>query len=107
MAARKLLPRLRFERFTLPVLQHILVTIDTAGLTLPVNIEGSPSAISFDPVYLADALEIGATLRLRASTDIDVSLSGTVTTGMNSARSANSVISPVSASKDTLEAGGA
>ncbi len=36
-AARKLLTRLRFERFTLPVLTHVLATIDTAGLTLAVT----------------------------------------------------------------------
>jgi DNA polymerase III sliding clamp (beta) subunit (PCNA family) len=33
-AARKLPTRLRFERFTLPVLTHVLATIDNAGLTL-------------------------------------------------------------------------
>jgi DNA polymerase-3 subunit beta len=36
-AARKLLTRLRFERFTLPVLTHVLATIDSAGLTLAVT----------------------------------------------------------------------
>lgn len=36
-ACRKLLTRLRFERFTLPVLTHALATIDTAGLTLAVT----------------------------------------------------------------------
>ena len=36
-AARKLLTRLHFERFTLPVLTHVLATIDTAGLTLAVT----------------------------------------------------------------------
>ena len=36
-AARKLLTRLRFERFTLPVLTHVLATIDNAGLTLAVT----------------------------------------------------------------------
>ncbi len=36
-AARKLLTRLRFERFTLPVLTHVLATSDTAGLTLAVT----------------------------------------------------------------------
>ncbi len=36
-AARKLLTRLRFERFTLPVLTHVLATIDAAGLTLAVT----------------------------------------------------------------------
>ena len=36
-AARKLLTRLRFERFTLPVLTHVLAIIDTAGLTLAVT----------------------------------------------------------------------
>lgn len=36
-AARKLLTQLRFERFTLPVLTHVLATIDTAGLTLAVT----------------------------------------------------------------------
>ena len=37
IAARKLLTRLRFERFTLPVLTHVLATIDNAGLTLAVT----------------------------------------------------------------------
>ncbi len=36
-AARKLLTRLRFERFTLPVLTHVLATIDNAGLVLAVT----------------------------------------------------------------------
>jgi DNA polymerase-3 subunit beta len=36
-AARKLLTRFRFERFTLPVLTHVLATIDAAGLTLAVT----------------------------------------------------------------------
>jgi DNA polymerase-3 subunit beta len=36
-AARKLLTRLRFERFTLPVLTHVLATIDVAGLSLAVT----------------------------------------------------------------------
>jgi DNA polymerase-3 subunit beta len=36
-AARKLLTRLRFERFTLPVLTHVLATIDAAGLSLTVT----------------------------------------------------------------------
>ncbi len=36
-AARKLLTRIRFERLTLPVLNHVLVTIDSAGLTLAVT----------------------------------------------------------------------
>jgi DNA polymerase-3 subunit beta len=36
-AARKLLTRLRFERFTLPVLTHVLATIDSAGLSLAVT----------------------------------------------------------------------
>ena len=36
-AARKLLTRLRFERFTLPALTHVLATIDNAGLTLAVT----------------------------------------------------------------------
>jgi DNA polymerase-3 subunit beta len=36
-AARKLLTRLRFERFALPVLTHVLATIDTAGFTLAVT----------------------------------------------------------------------
>jgi DNA polymerase III sliding clamp (beta) subunit (PCNA family) len=36
-AARKLLTRLRFERFTLPVLTHVLATIDAAGLSLAVT----------------------------------------------------------------------
>ena len=33
VTARKLLTRLRFERLTLPVLNHVLATIDNAGLT--------------------------------------------------------------------------
>ena len=37
VAARKLLTRLKFERFTLPVLTHVLATIDNAGLTLAVT----------------------------------------------------------------------
>jgi DNA polymerase-3 subunit beta len=37
IAARKLLTRLRFERFTLPALTHVLATIDNAGLTLAVT----------------------------------------------------------------------
>jgi DNA polymerase-3 subunit beta len=37
VAARKLLTRIRFERLTLPVLNHVLVTIDNAGLTLAVT----------------------------------------------------------------------
>ena len=37
IAARKLLTRLRFERFTLPVLTHVLATIDAAGLSLAVT----------------------------------------------------------------------
>ena len=36
-AARKLLTRLRFERLTLPVLNHVLATIDNAGLSLAVT----------------------------------------------------------------------
>jgi hypothetical protein len=36
-AARKLLTRIRTGRFTLPVLTHILATIDKAGLTLAVT----------------------------------------------------------------------
>jgi hypothetical protein len=36
-AARKLLTRLCFERFTLPVLTHVLAIIDNAGLTLAVT----------------------------------------------------------------------
>ncbi len=37
VAARKLLTRIRFERLTLPVLKHVLATIDSAGLTLAVT----------------------------------------------------------------------
>ena len=33
-AARKLLTRIRFERLKLPVLTHVLATVDAAGLTL-------------------------------------------------------------------------
>jgi DNA polymerase-3 subunit beta len=36
-AARKLLTRLRFERLKLPVLNHILATVDAAGLSLAVT----------------------------------------------------------------------
>jgi len=36
-AARKLLTRIRFERLKLPVLNHVLVTIDAAGLSLAVT----------------------------------------------------------------------
>ena len=48
---------------------HVTLThrdYDTVGATIqvPVTIEGQPPAISFDPHYLADALVIGATLRL-------------------------------------------
>jgi hypothetical protein len=32
--ARKLLTRFKFERFTLPVLTHVLATFDSAGLAL-------------------------------------------------------------------------
>jgi DNA polymerase-3 subunit beta len=36
-AARKLLTRVRFERLKLPVLSHVLATLDAAGLTLAVT----------------------------------------------------------------------
>lgn len=36
-AARKLLTRIRFERLTLPVIKHVLATIDAAGLSLAVT----------------------------------------------------------------------
>jgi DNA polymerase-3 subunit beta len=36
-AARKLLTRIRFERLKLPVLNHVLATLDAAGLTLAVS----------------------------------------------------------------------
>jgi DNA polymerase-3 subunit beta len=36
-AARKLLTRLRFERLKLPVLNHVLATVDAAGLSLAVT----------------------------------------------------------------------
>jgi DNA polymerase-3 subunit beta len=36
-AARKLLTRLHFERLKLPVLSHVLATVDAAGLTLAVT----------------------------------------------------------------------
>jgi DNA polymerase III sliding clamp (beta) subunit (PCNA family) len=36
-AARKLLTRLRFERLTLPIINHVLATIDPAGLSLAVT----------------------------------------------------------------------
>jgi hypothetical protein len=36
-AARKLLTRIHFERLKLPVLTHVLATIDAAGLTLAVS----------------------------------------------------------------------
>jgi len=37
VAARKLLTRIRFERHTLPVLKHVLATIDNVGLSLAVT----------------------------------------------------------------------
>lgn len=37
VAARKLLTRIRFERLTLPVLTHVLATVDAAGLSLAVT----------------------------------------------------------------------
>ena len=37
VAARKLLTRVRFERLTLPILNHVLATIDNVGLTLAVT----------------------------------------------------------------------
>jgi hypothetical protein len=37
IAARKLLTRIHFERLTLPVLSHVLATVDAAGLTLAVT----------------------------------------------------------------------
>ncbi|MEI7911844.1 MAG: hypothetical protein WCK77_19610 [Verrucomicrobiota bacterium] len=37
IAARKLLTRIHFERLKLPVLTHVLATIDAAGLTLAVS----------------------------------------------------------------------
>jgi hypothetical protein len=48
---------------------HLTLThreYDTIGATiqLPVTIEGQPPEIAFDPKYLADAIEIGPTLRL-------------------------------------------
>jgi len=36
-SARKLLTRIHFERLKLPVLTHVLATIDAAGLTLAVT----------------------------------------------------------------------
>ena len=36
-AARKLLTRVRFERLKLPVLSHVLATLDAAGLTMAVS----------------------------------------------------------------------
>jgi hypothetical protein len=35
-----------------------------ATIAVPVTTEGNPPEIAFEPKYLADALEIGATLRL-------------------------------------------
>ena len=37
VAARKLLTRIRFERLTLPIINHVLATIDNVGLTLAVT----------------------------------------------------------------------
>jgi hypothetical protein len=39
---------------------------DTVGATIqvPVNVDGQPPEIAFDPKHLADAIEIGPTLRL-------------------------------------------
>jgi DNA polymerase III sliding clamp (beta) subunit (PCNA family) len=48
---------------------HLTLThrdYDTVGATLqvPVTTEGQPPEIAFDPKYLADAIEVGPTLRL-------------------------------------------
>jgi hypothetical protein len=48
---------------------HVTLThrdFDTVGATIqvPVAIDGRPPAMAFDPTFLADALEIGSTLRL-------------------------------------------
>lgn len=56
-------------RLTWETLGHLTLThrdYDTVGATIavPVTIEGQPPAIAFEPKYLADAFEIGPTLRL-------------------------------------------
>jgi len=56
-------------RLTWETPDHLTLThrdYDTVGATIqvPVTTEGQPPEIAFDPKYLADALEIGPTLRL-------------------------------------------
>jgi DNA polymerase III sliding clamp (beta) subunit (PCNA family) len=66
---RSLKGRSNSVRLTWETPGHLTLThrdYDTVGATLqvPVTIEGSPPAISFDPEYLAVAFVIGATLHL-------------------------------------------
>ena len=66
---RSLSGKSNFVRLTWERPGHLTLThrdYDTVGATIlvPVTIEGVPPTISFDPKYLADALEIGSTLRL-------------------------------------------
>ncbi len=56
-------------RLTCETPGHLTLThrdYDTVGATIqvPVTTEGQPPVIAFDPKYLADAIEIGPTLRL-------------------------------------------
>ena len=56
-------------RLTWETAGHMTLThhdYDTVGATIAVSVttEGQPPEIAFDPKYLADALEIGPTLRL-------------------------------------------
>jgi DNA polymerase III sliding clamp (beta) subunit (PCNA family) len=56
-------------RLTCETPGHLTLThrdYDTVGATIqvPATTEGEPPEIAFDPKYLADALEIGPTLRL-------------------------------------------
>ena len=73
VAVRKLLTRLRFERLTLPVLNHVLATIDNAGLTLAVTdldhwLETRVSAV-IDPFAPARFLIPAAALKAATQAD--------------------------------------
>ncbi len=66
---RSLKGRSNSVRLTWETPGHLTLTLreyNTVGATLqvPVTIDGQPPEIAFDPKYLADALEIGQTLRL-------------------------------------------
>ncbi len=72
-AARKLLTRIRFERLKLPVLTHILATVDAAGLSLAVTdldhwLETRLSAV-VDPFAPARFLIPAEALKAAASGD--------------------------------------